>query len=123
PAFTGSNPMEIFERSLQPAERPSKINSRVPPMLEEICVKCLEKEPVDRYKTAGELRLALEEYLHSTGRPMGAPQLSQFMKILFPTNSDPVRQRIDALLADGVAREEDERMSFLNAETAQAPNK
>lgn len=106
PAFTGSNPMEIFERSLQPPERPSKLNSRVPPMLEEICVKCLEKDPNNRFRTAGELRAALEEYLQSTGRPMGAPQMSQFMKILFPAEKDATRQRIEQLLAVGDAREE-----------------
>lgn len=101
PAFTGSNPMEIFERSLKPPERPSKLNPRVPPMLEEICVKCLEKDPNKRYRTAGELRAALEEYLQSTGRPMGAPQMSQFMKILFPADKDATRQRIEQLVAVG----------------------
>src|SRR5690606_33228557 len=99
PAFTGSNPMEIFERSLRPPEKPSKLNARVPPMLEEICVKCREKEPDNRYRTAGELRAALEEYLQSTGRPMGAPQMSQFMKILFPSDKDATRQRIEQLLS------------------------
>jgi serine/threonine protein kinase len=105
PAFTGQNPMEIFERSLQPPELPSKLNSLVPPMLEEICVRCLERDPDKRYRTAGDLREALEGYLLSTGRPLGPPQLGQFMKILFPADKDPVRQHINALIDAGSAPE------------------
>ncbi|MFZ9886733.1 MAG: serine/threonine protein kinase [Myxococcota bacterium] len=99
PAFTGNNPMEIFERSLQPPEAPSKINPRVPPALESICLRCLAREPSDRYARAGELAEALDSFVHQYGRPMGANQLAQFMKVLFPPDADPLRQRIDAILA------------------------
>jgi serine/threonine-protein kinase len=100
PAFTGSNPMEIFERSLKPPTPPREVNSRVPEGLDAICMKALAQDRDKRYKSAGEVRAALEAYLQSTGRSLGPVQLSQFMRILFPPDKDPVRQRIDKLLAD-----------------------
>jgi eukaryotic-like serine/threonine-protein kinase len=100
PAFTGTSPMEIFERSLKPPPSPQEVNPRVPPALDEICMKALAQDRDKRYRTAGEVRAALDSYLTSTGRPLGAPQLSQFMRILFPPDKDPVRQRIDKLLLD-----------------------
>ncbi len=100
PAFTGSNPMEIFERSLKPPTPTREVNSRVPEALDAICMKALAQDRDKRYRSAGEVRAALDAYLQSTGRPLGPVQLSQFMRILFPPDKDPVRQRIDKLLAD-----------------------
>lgn len=99
PAFSGNSPMEIFERSLKPPPSPREVNERVPPVLDEICMKALAQDRDKRFRSAGEVRAALEAYLASTGRPLGAPQLAQFMRILFPADKDPVRQRIDGLLA------------------------
>ncbi len=103
PAFTGTNPMEIFERSLKPPPPPREVNSRVPEALDAICMKALAQDREKRYRSAGEVRVALEAYLQSTGRPLGPAQLSQFMRILFPPDKDPVRQRIDKLLAEAPA--------------------
>ncbi len=100
PAFTGNSPMEIFERSLKTPPSPQEVNPRVPPVLDEICMKALAQDRDKRYRSAGEVRAALDAYLSSTGRPLGAPQLAQFMRILFPPDKDPVRQRIDKLLLD-----------------------
>lgn len=105
PAFTGTNPMEIFERSLKPPTPPREVNNRVPEALDAICMKALAQDREKRYRSAGEVRVALEGYLQSTGRPLGPAQLSQFMRILFPPDKDPVRQRIDKLLADAPAVE------------------
>lgn len=100
PAFSGSNPMEIFERSLKPPTPPREVNFRVPEALDAICMKALAQDRDKRYRSAGEVRAALDAYLQSTGRPLGPVQLAQFMKILFPPDKDPVRQRIDKLLIE-----------------------
>jgi serine/threonine-protein kinase len=100
PAFSGVNPMEIFERSLKPPTPPREVNSRVPEALDAICMKALAQDRDKRYRSAGEVRAALEAYLQSTGRPLGPVQLAQFMKILFPPDKDPIRQRIEKLLAE-----------------------
>ena len=108
PAFAGSTPMEIFERSLKPPTAPMEVNPRVPPALDQICMKALAQDRDKRFRTAGEVRAALEGYLTSTGRPLGPPQLSQFMRILFPTDKDPIRQRIDKLLSEAATWDADE---------------
>ena len=100
PAFSGTNPMEIFERSLKPPVPPKEVNPRVPEALDAICMKALAQDREKRYRSAGEVRIALDAYLQSTGRPLGSVQLSQFMRILFPSDKDPVRHRIDKMLAD-----------------------
>ena len=100
PAFSGNTPMEIFERSLKTPQSPREFNPRVPEGLDAICMKALAQERDKRYRTAGDVRAALEGYLASTGRPLASPQLGQFMRVLFPPDKDPVRQRVDKLLAD-----------------------
>ena len=94
PAFTGKNPMEIFSKSLEPAPAPSQFNPRIPKLLEEICMKCLAQDRNQRYANCGELSDALEEHIKSTGRALGSSQLAQFMRILFPPDVDPLRQKI-----------------------------
>jgi len=47
---------------------PRRINPRVPGPLEYICLRCLEKSPEDRYRSAGELARDLERFLK--GEPL-----------------------------------------------------
>ena len=53
PPFTGDTPMEVLHRAAeQPAPRPRLTNRSIPPDLETICLKCLEKDPAWRYSSA-----------------------------------------------------------------------
>jgi tRNA A-37 threonylcarbamoyl transferase component Bud32 len=63
PPFEGSV-TEILRQVRDPAVRPIRPrdqNPKVPPRLEAICLKCLEKDPAKRYATAGELAEALSD--------------------------------------------------------------
>ena len=54
--FSGDSVIETLDAvRTRPPERPTKWNARVPRDLELICLKCLEKDPTDRYPTAGAL--------------------------------------------------------------------
>jgi serine/threonine-protein kinase len=64
PPFTGDTPMEVLHRAEnQPAPRPRLTNRRIPPDLETICLKCLEKDPKRRYSSALALAEDLEHWL------------------------------------------------------------
>ncbi len=54
--FGGDSVIETLDAvRTRPPESPRKRNARIPRDLELICLKCLEKNPADRYPTAGAL--------------------------------------------------------------------
>ena len=59
--FQGDNPLSILMKHAQtPAERPSvKRGADLPPDLEAIVLRCMAKDPADRYEDAAELEAAL----------------------------------------------------------------
>ena len=73
--FRGANLAELLSHILQDEpERPSRLNPRVPPDLETICLKCLEKRPDRRYASADALAKDLGRFLDHeaiSARPVG----------------------------------------------------
>src|SRR5262249_22942763 len=71
PPFAGSTVLETLDqvRDHDPVP-PSRLQPRVPHDLEVICLKCLRKEPADRYATAADLAADLQAYLG--GEPIRA---------------------------------------------------
>ena len=62
----GPNPMETLLQVVEAdPELPRHINPDVPPELEAICLKCLEKNPELRYDSAGDLADDLDRFLRS----------------------------------------------------------
>jgi serine/threonine protein kinase len=60
PPFVGPEPLEVVRMVREdPPVRPSAINPAVPARLEAVCLKCLEKEPDDRYQTASAVAAAI----------------------------------------------------------------
>jgi WD40 repeat protein len=71
PPFTGETPLEVLERVKgQAPEPPSRANRHVPRDLETVCLKCLDKEPSRRYRSAEAVAEDLERWL--TGEPIQA---------------------------------------------------
>ncbi len=61
--FVGETPQEVISHVLSdPPERPRVLCASVPAALEGIVVKCLEKDPKDRYQTLAELVADLDDY-------------------------------------------------------------
>jgi serine/threonine-protein kinase len=65
------------------APSPRSIQPDIPADLDRIIMKCLAKEPADRFDTAGELAEALEELLVSQGKTVNAARLSKLLKRVF----------------------------------------
>jgi tetratricopeptide (TPR) repeat protein len=69
--FEGSSVRETIARlNDEPPEPPSRLNRAVPPPLDQICLKCLEKEPARRYATAEAMAADLRRWL--AGEPISA---------------------------------------------------
>ncbi len=75
PPFSSATVMETLVRvTREPVRAPTMLNRAIDPDLETICVKCLEKEPEQRYATAQDLADELQRYLDGepiTARPVG----------------------------------------------------
>lgn len=71
PPFTASNTFEVV-RKIASEEAPllRKIDRRIPRDLETICLKCLQKEPANRYANATALLVDLQRY--ERGEPLVA---------------------------------------------------
>lgn len=63
PIMSESIPALLEAIPTRPVEPPRRWRNDVAADLEAICLKCLEKRPQDRYRTAGELALDLRRYL------------------------------------------------------------
>ncbi len=91
--FDGDTPVAVAMRHIQdiPAP-PSNFNPRITPGLERIILRCLEKDPRDRYRDGDSLAYALENLARSSGgarRQTGptppVPGRSQFAPIGLPS--------------------------------------
>ncbi|MBW2222969.1 MAG: protein kinase, partial [Deltaproteobacteria bacterium] len=69
PPFEAPNPVGVLSKHL--SEEPLRPSARsplsVPAEADEIILRCLEKDPDNRYQTAEEVRQALIEYLTTVG--------------------------------------------------------
>src|SRR5262249_38766238 len=66
PPFVGESWLDTLDRvRFQPVEPPSRWRPGVPPELERICLRCLEKAPNMRYPSAAEFGLALGRFTSS----------------------------------------------------------
>jgi serine/threonine protein kinase/Tfp pilus assembly protein PilF len=68
--FRGVTQMVLDQILFEEPRPPRRLNDRVPRDLETICLKCLAKEPAQRYATAGDLAADLRRYL--AGEPIRA---------------------------------------------------
>lgn len=64
--FAAANPIDTLMQVLEgEATLPSKAQPGIPRALDSICMKCLEKSPAARYKTAEELAMDLRRFLQN----------------------------------------------------------
>ena len=62
--FTGDSASEVLRRASDGAVTPPRrLNARTPRALETICLKCLRREPGERYASAGELAADIRRFL------------------------------------------------------------
>jgi len=68
---------------------PSKFRPELPPQLEDIVLRALATKPSDRYATAHELRLALEQLAATLQLSMSSTALADYMHAVFGSRPEP----------------------------------
>jgi serine/threonine protein kinase len=68
----------------EPIAPPTALRRDFPPALELIVMRALEKRPEDRYQSAEEMRVDLEEFLADEGLRTGSRRMAAYMKDIFP---------------------------------------
>jgi serine/threonine protein kinase len=81
--------------------KPENSSSPIPPELLAICLRALAPEREDRYQTALELELALEDYLAKRSHYVSARELGKFMMGRFGEARQDVVRRIEKELGHG----------------------
>jgi eukaryotic-like serine/threonine-protein kinase len=81
--------------------RPENAASPIAPELLEICQRALAPDRNDRYQTALEFELALEDYLAKRSHYVSARELGKFMTDSFAGVRQAVEQRIESELGQG----------------------
>jgi serine/threonine protein kinase len=96
PPFTGSTVLETLDqvRDHDPVP-PSRLQPRVPHDLDVICLKCLRKEPADRYATAAALAADLQAYLG--GEPIRARSWTALEQIVRAVRHHNLDERVAGL--------------------------
>jgi len=66
--------------------RPRDLDPDLPPSLERLLLRALQKAPGDRFSTMEQMAIALEQELVQTGHPPTTEQLGQFVAKVLPPN-------------------------------------
>ncbi len=78
--FRGEKRMLMVQIISDAPPSPRKYNSHIPKDLETICLKCLEKTPVRRYATAGDVETDLRRWLNR--EPIQARPISRLHRVV-----------------------------------------
>ncbi|MBI1918739.1 MAG: protein kinase [Planctomycetes bacterium] len=98
PPFRGATPLETVVQvaNVEPVP-PRRLQPAVPVDLETVCLKCLQKDPKNRYATALELAEDLRRFL--ANEPIRARRISQFGRLVRWCRRNPVLAGVSATSA------------------------
>jgi hypothetical protein len=90
PCFAGDNDFMTMSAIVGgKIEKPSDFRKDLPPALEAIMMKALARRAADRYQSADELRIALEQFAVDAGLRTSTTALADYMKSQFGTKALP----------------------------------
>jgi serine/threonine protein kinase len=74
---------------------PREVNPQIPRELEQILMKALAKNRDERYRWASDFSQDLQRFLLMSGKPPSRYELAEFLKIIFPTEHQEERERLE----------------------------
>lgn len=90
PPFEGRSYVDVLNQVINtPPVAPRTVSPSVDPELEAVCLKCLEKNPGDRYASAETLAEDLERYQRGEGVSARAPGLFDWLKQIWRAQPQP----------------------------------
>ncbi|MET0152362.1 MAG: protein kinase [Candidatus Binatia bacterium] len=82
--FTQADPAEVLDSIVHiNADEVARSLPQVHRTLRDVLRRALALDPEGRFRSAGEMQIALEEYLRASGDPGGTMQLTNLMRLLF----------------------------------------
>jgi WD40 repeat protein len=98
PPFRGGTVIELLQQVIaDDPVVPSRLNPKTPRDLELICLKCLEKEPPDRYASAADLADELGRFL--AGEPVRVRPAGRMERLWRQVRRNPTKAALVALTA------------------------
>jgi serine/threonine protein kinase len=97
--FDGTN-LHVFRQLMGSDDFPrlATVVPDIPPALDDIVAKALERDPGKRFATAQEMRAALDGYLRSSGEDIRAEEIGERMQRTFETHRANIRREIKRCL-------------------------
>src|SRR5207244_1367499 len=90
--FAGDNELSILEQVREArVTPPSQFNEEVTPQIDQIVIKALQKEPANRYQTAGEMQRDIDAVLYSFKPTPTSADLAIYMHRLNNAEAHPSR--------------------------------
>lgn len=86
PPFDSESTVETLMQVINETPRKPSEFGKVDKCLEQICMKCLAKEPNQRYATAGDLALDLEKWLRGEPISIAAPSVASVTRVWLKQN-------------------------------------
>ncbi|MFH1807413.1 MAG: serine/threonine-protein kinase [Pseudomonadota bacterium] len=89
---------QLIEQMMRSEPRPPRsYNAQIPAGLEAICLRCLARDRDQRYRSADELRQALERFISDSGPAVTSRHVAAFMNQLYPKETDSLRVWVESL--------------------------
>ena len=76
-----------------------KANKHVTPELEKLVLKCLAKDPKERYQTADDMEKVLRKYLYTNYADFNADELGKFLKERLSSKRKQMRKNLKTMLS------------------------
>ena len=93
--FAGDNEFAILNRVAKgDVPPPSSIRPDYPPELEAIVMRALQADPTQRYETALDMQIDLEDFAREARLPVSSARMSKFMRELFAEEIQKANQQL-----------------------------